>query len=192
MAGLPVVETILSEARKYGLHLVMAHQHTRQIPDELLQSVFSNTGDKVVFKVRGYDVDKLSRLDRDFADKVARALTALTVGRAIVQLTAHSGEQQPPPVIVRTDPPPGKRRDPWRLLEELPSFTPPRMAGSRDPAELLNPVLKYLPSDRLSSLELLVLYRAYRLGGRDNTIQWTSVIAGFGARRQQLDGQGIV
>ncbi len=67
LAGLPVVETILSEARKYGLHLVMAHQHTRQIPEELLQSVFSNTGVKVVFRVGGSDLEKLKALDPEFA-----------------------------------------------------------------------------------------------------------------------------
>ena len=187
MAGLPVVETILSEARKYGLHLVMAHQHTRQIPDELLQSVFSNTGVKIVFRVGGHEVDKLSRLDRDFADKIARALTSLTIGRALVQLTARPGEQQPPPVIVRTDPPPEKKYDPWTILEKLPGFTPPPEDTLRDPAELLNPVLKYLPRDRLGPVEQVVLYRVYRLGGRKQPVQWTSVIAGLGARRPLLD-----
>ena len=186
MAGLPVVETILSEARKYGLHLVMAHQHTKQIPDELLQSVFSNTGVKIVFRVGGHDVDKLSKLDRDFADRIAKALTSLTIGRALVQLTARPGEQQPPPVIVKTDSPPQRKHDPWRLLDKLPGFTPPQSI-ERDPAELLNPVLKYLPSDRLSPVELMILYRIYKLGGKKEPVQWTSVIAGLGIRRPQLD-----
>jgi len=187
LAGLPVVETILSEARKYGLHLIMAHQHTMQLLEVLLQSVFSNTGVKVVFQVGGHDVDKLSKLDPDFADAVKKALSGLTIGQAIVKLTARPGEQRPQPVIVTMDPPPKKHRCIEEALKYLPAFTPPPESSGRDPAELLNPVLRYLPGDRLGPLEQLVLYRIYRLGGRKQAVQWTSVIAGLGARRPQLD-----
>jgi len=44
-----------------------------------------------------------------------------------------------------------------------------------------------LPRDRLGPVEQVVLYRVYRLGGRKQPVQWTSVIAGLGARRPQLD-----
>jgi hypothetical protein len=53
VADLPIIDTILSEARKYGLHLVIAHQHTKQIPGVLLQSIMSNCGVKVAFQVGG-------------------------------------------------------------------------------------------------------------------------------------------
>ena len=53
VADLPIINTILSEARKYGLHLVIAHQHTKQIPEQLLQSVMSNCAVKVAFQIGG-------------------------------------------------------------------------------------------------------------------------------------------
>ena len=98
-----IIDTILSEARKYGLHLVIAHQHTKQIPEQLLQSIMSNCAVKVAFQVGGGDIKKLSMMDASFADSLAKALTGLTIGKAVVKLTARPGEQQPPPVIVQMD-----------------------------------------------------------------------------------------
>ncbi|MEB3860644.1 MAG: type IV secretion system DNA-binding domain-containing protein, partial [Desulfurococcales archaeon] len=190
LAGLPVVDTILSEARKYGLHLVMAHQHTKQLPDRLLQSVFSNTAVKVVFQLGGDDVQRLGQLDRDFADAVRRALTALTVGQAVVKLTARPGEQQPPPVVVSMDPPPARRRA-WRdALALLPGAGAPPEPELRGPEELLNPVLRLLPpaGERLSPEELLVLYRVWRASraGRE-AVEWSRVLSGLGLRRQRAE-----
>ncbi len=46
--------TILSEARKYKLNLVMANQYVAQMPDEVRDAVFGNVGTSVCFQV-GYD-----------------------------------------------------------------------------------------------------------------------------------------
>jgi type IV secretory pathway TraG/TraD family ATPase VirD4 len=89
VADLPIIDTILSEARKYGLHLVIAHQHTKQIPSQLLQSVMSNCAVKVAFQVGGGDIKKLSVMDASFADSLEKALTGLTIGKAVVKLTAR-------------------------------------------------------------------------------------------------------
>ena len=43
--------SILAEARKYGLSLVLAHQYLDQLEDGIRQSVFGNTGNLVVFRV---------------------------------------------------------------------------------------------------------------------------------------------
>jgi len=103
VAGLPVVDTILSEARKYGLHLVIAHQHTRQIPRRLLQSILTNTGVKIAFQVGGGDIRELSLVDADFAKALEKALTALATGTAVLKLTGRPGEPPPPPIIVKLD-----------------------------------------------------------------------------------------
>ncbi|MEM4844211.1 MAG: hypothetical protein QXU08_07375, partial [Ignisphaera sp.] len=103
VADLPVIDTVLSEARKYGLHLIIAHQHTGQIPQTLLQSILTNCAMKVAFMVGGNDIKRLSMMDASFADALARALTGLTIGRAVVKVIARPGEQQPPPVIVSMD-----------------------------------------------------------------------------------------
>ncbi len=46
--------TILSEARKYRLNLIMANQYTAQMPDEVRDAVFGNVGSMLSFQV-GFD-----------------------------------------------------------------------------------------------------------------------------------------
>ena len=43
--------SILAEARKYGLALVLAHQYLDQLTDEIRQSVFGNAGNLAAFRV---------------------------------------------------------------------------------------------------------------------------------------------
>jgi hypothetical protein len=43
--------SILAEARKYGLALVIAHQYLDQLTDEIRQSVFGNVGNLIAFRV---------------------------------------------------------------------------------------------------------------------------------------------
>ena len=46
---------ILSEARKYRLNLVLAHQYLDQLPEDLKHAVLGNTGTVVVFRIGAYD-----------------------------------------------------------------------------------------------------------------------------------------
>ena len=43
--------SILAEARKYGLALILAHQYLDQLTDEIRQSVFGNAGNLIAFRV---------------------------------------------------------------------------------------------------------------------------------------------
>jgi DNA helicase HerA-like ATPase len=43
--------SILAEARKYGLALILAHQYLDQLTDEIRQSVFGNVGNLIAFRV---------------------------------------------------------------------------------------------------------------------------------------------
>jgi hypothetical protein len=43
--------SILAEARKYGLSLILAHQYLDQLTDEIRQSVFGNVGNLIAFRV---------------------------------------------------------------------------------------------------------------------------------------------
>lgn len=52
---------ILSEARKYGLSLIMAHQTLSQIPSELRSLVLGNTGIQVYFRLNRHDADILAK-----------------------------------------------------------------------------------------------------------------------------------
>lgn len=54
-------EVILSEARKYGLSLVMAHQSLSQIPDSLRGLILSSAGIQVFFRVNRHDAQLLAK-----------------------------------------------------------------------------------------------------------------------------------
>jgi hypothetical protein len=54
-------EDILSEARKYGLHLVLAHQYIEQLEDNLRAAVFGNVGTLISFRVGAEDAKYLAR-----------------------------------------------------------------------------------------------------------------------------------
>lgn len=50
---------ILSEARKYHLNLVVAHQYIEQLPEEVVAAVFGNVGTLICFRVGASDAEKL-------------------------------------------------------------------------------------------------------------------------------------
>jgi CxxC-x17-CxxC domain-containing protein len=51
--------TILSEARKYHLDLIIAHQYMEQLTDEVKAAVFGNVGTLVAFRVGAVDAEEL-------------------------------------------------------------------------------------------------------------------------------------
>jgi len=51
--------TILSEARKYHLNLIIAHQYMEQLTDEVKAAVFGNVGTLVAFRVGAIDAEEL-------------------------------------------------------------------------------------------------------------------------------------
>ncbi|MEM1694697.1 MAG: ATP-binding protein, partial [Ignisphaera sp.] len=177
VADLPVIDTVLSEARKYGLHLVIAHQHTGQIPQTLLQSILTNCAIKVSFMVGGNDIKRLSMMDASFADALSKALTGLTIGRAVVKVTARPGEQQPPPVVVSMD---YIQHEVKRSNIYTNAYDPGEIA-KRDLKSMLNPLLKYI--DPVRPLEMMALYEVYKA----KRIAFTDLATRLGASRKDLE-----
>ena len=52
---------ILSEARKYKLNLIMAHQYIEQMSEEVQAAVFGNVGTMIVFRVGAFDAEVLEK-----------------------------------------------------------------------------------------------------------------------------------
>jgi hypothetical protein len=52
---------ILSEARKYGLSLALAHQFVSQIPDRIMDAVWGNVGSFIAFRVGEEDSEIVAR-----------------------------------------------------------------------------------------------------------------------------------
>jgi hypothetical protein len=57
----PSISAILSEARKYGLSLNLAHQFIAQLKEEISKAVFGNVGSLTVFRVGPEDAEFLEK-----------------------------------------------------------------------------------------------------------------------------------
>ncbi len=55
------ISIILSEARKYRLNLVIAHQFIAQLPEKTRESVFGNVGSMIVFRLGPEDAEKIAK-----------------------------------------------------------------------------------------------------------------------------------
>jgi hypothetical protein len=53
------IAVILSEARKYRLNLVIAHQFIAQLPEKTRDAVFGNVGSLIVFRIGAKDAEEL-------------------------------------------------------------------------------------------------------------------------------------
>lgn len=53
--------SILSESRKYGLSLIMAHQYIEQLPEAIRSAVFGNVGTMITFRVGAADAEYLAK-----------------------------------------------------------------------------------------------------------------------------------
>lgn len=177
VSELPIIDTVLSEARKYGLHLIISHQHTSQLPRNLLQSVLTNCAMKIVFTVGGYDVKKLSLIDAGFTKPLSKVLTGLTTGKAVVKISARPGEQQPPPTVVSVD-------FPQHVLRRRNIYTnayDPGEPSKTDLKSLLNPALKYV--DVPKPLSLQALYETYKT----KEVSVVDLAARLGAPRRDVE-----
>jgi hypothetical protein len=85
--------TIMSEARKYHLNLIVANQFTTQLTEEIRDAVFGNIGTIVSFRVGQNDVDVLSRYFQPTFD--AEDLLRVPNANAIVRTLINGVPTQP-------------------------------------------------------------------------------------------------
>jgi hypothetical protein len=78
--------TIMSEARKYHLNLIVANQFTTQLTEEIRDAVFGNMGSIVAFRVGQNDVDSLARYFQPTfdADDLLRVPNFNTITRTLI------------------------------------------------------------------------------------------------------------
>ena len=79
--------TILSEARKFGLNLIVANQFTTQLTDEIRDAVFGNVGTIVSFRVGTQDADALQKVMQPIfdADDLQRVPNGNMVVRTLIR-----------------------------------------------------------------------------------------------------------
>lgn len=92
------ISTILSEARKYRLNLVIAHQFIAQLQEKIRDSVFGNVGSMVVFRIGADDAQYLVKQfepvfsDRDLIsiDNLNAYVKLLVRGQTTVPFNIHT------------------------------------------------------------------------------------------------------
>ena len=92
---------ILSEARKYKLNLIIAHQYIEQMEEEVRDAVFGNVGTTVTFRVGPFDAEVLETI---FKPQFV-ATDMVNLGFAQVYLTLMIDGVGSPPFSATTLPP---------------------------------------------------------------------------------------
>jgi len=92
------ISTILSEARKYKLSLIMAHQFIGQLKDNIKDAIFGNVGSMMIFRT---GIDNAEFLEKQFQpDFEAGDIINLDNLNAYVKLLVNNQPMQPFNVIV--------------------------------------------------------------------------------------------
>jgi len=86
-------ENILSEARKYGINLIVAHQYVGQLLPKVQQAVLGNIGSIVSFRVGGDDATKLKPEFAPVFD--VKDMINLGVGEFYVKMTIDGESYDP-------------------------------------------------------------------------------------------------
>jgi len=101
--------------------LVLSHQHTKQLTEELLGEVLGNTATKIIFRVSGGDALTLARsINMRNERNLANLLVSLPDGSAVVKLRAGFGQDPIGPFEILTLQPLEKKKvDFNKLIERM-------------------------------------------------------------------------
>ena len=111
-AHLETLGDLVTEGRKYGVGLLLAHQHTEQVPRKMLADILGNTATKIIFRVPQNDARTISNsLGYHDRAKLMQVLTSLPDGKAVVKLRSGFGEKPFPPFEIFTSKPPYKKHN---------------------------------------------------------------------------------
>jgi hypothetical protein len=160
ISDLSIIEIILSQARKFGMHVILAHQHVGQLESEMLRSIFNNTGLRILMNT-GYqdDAEKLAGFDPSFANDIKNTLPYLPPGNAVIILKPR-GNEQLLPFRCKVD------YTPLKIDEDVLKKVNERMKEkygevkehTSDVTELINPLLKYIDRPPEPLVQAILFY----------------------------------
>lgn len=89
---------ILSRARKYGLGLILAHQQTDQLPQDLLHETFGNASTIVSFRVSHPDATRLAKemFPGSYTDRIPTFMK-LEIGETVCSVDGSTYSMRTPP-----------------------------------------------------------------------------------------------
>lgn len=114
----PSISTILSEARKYRLSLIMAHQFIGQLTDEIRKAVFGNVGTIVSFRIGREDTEMMEKQFEPVFS--AYDLTNIENYRAVVKMLSMGKTLKP--FDIATIPPLKGNPEIARAIKEMSSL----------------------------------------------------------------------
>jgi hypothetical protein len=124
----PSISVILSEARKYGLALNIAHQYIKQLDEKIRDAVFGNVGTKMIFRVGVEDAEFLEKtLKPEF---VARDIQGQENYTAYLSMLVNGIPSKP--FDVNTQPPP---QSDYSIVETLKSKSHQEYGRDREQVE---------------------------------------------------------
>lgn len=103
---------LLAEARKYGVGLVLAHQHLGQVEEPLRHALFGNVGTRLLFSVGAEDSETLAR--EVSPEHNAHDLVSLGPRQMVVRLAVGAATTRP---FTATSLPPRELASPERVSE---------------------------------------------------------------------------
>lgn len=109
------IATILSEARKYRLDMVIAHQFIGQLKEEIKKAVFGNVGSQAAFRVGSEDAEFMAK---QYAPVFA-AQDLLNVDNYNVYLKLLIGGATVPPFSMKTYLPERGERETMEVVREM-------------------------------------------------------------------------
>lgn len=116
--------SILSESRKYGLHLVLSHQFSSQLSPEVRGAIFGNVGNLIAFRIGSKDA---ALFHEEFDGEVsARSFTELPNYKVRAKLVSKDGTGDA--LFGRTHPPMGTEHGlkTWIISHNRQRFATPR------------------------------------------------------------------
>ncbi len=117
ISDLKLLDTILSESRKYGLYLWIVNQNIRQIREELYSAICGNVGPIFCFRVGPDDASKMSELiSPRSSDEVRKALISLPDYTCVVRKRPHGEDVASKPLLLEPFP---KVREPLCEMKEV-------------------------------------------------------------------------
>ena len=95
---LRIIEELLTQSRKYGLTLVLAHQNLEVLTPEMLNTIIGNCGVQISFRVTGDDASKLAaNWDPRYREPIKQTVATIPMYNALARVQAKGTEEQSPP-----------------------------------------------------------------------------------------------
>nr|WP_011225117.1 ATP-binding protein [Sulfolobus islandicus]CAG38151.1 putative TraG protein [Sulfolobus islandicus] len=186
VAHLPYIKEILAEARKYGMHLIMANQNLAQLEEAgVLEHVLSNTNVKFIMAQSSPRGQELAvKLDKAFSEQLQEVVPNLSVGEAVVFMRARPGEKTAPTkILVEKVEKVGNEETAKQLASKTAEkFAPKEEAGRKNSKEMLNPILKYCEVPK--PLEQAILFRIWK--NQDHAAFQADLLKELGVDRERL------